>query len=153
MPVARQRKPSAVRRSQRRRRRSHAAAWPAGDPVRLVREIKSGFAFARLESFHEASGLPWGRIAHLTGIPQRTLSRRQREGRLAPDESDRLVRAVRLFQLAVDLFEGDAPAARRWLETPQRALSGAVPLDLASTGVGARCVEDLITRLEHGVFP
>ena len=51
------------------------------------------------------------------------------------------------------LFEGDADAARRWLRAPQTALGGEPPLGLASTEVGSRQVEDLITQLEHGVFP
>ena len=42
--------------------------------------------------------------------------------------------------------------ARRWLSSPQRALGGSTPLSLARTEVGAGLVEDLIGRLEHGVF-
>jgi len=78
--------------------------------------------------------------------------RRKSEGRLKPDESDRLVRASRLFDKAVDLFEGDAPAATQWFKTSQPALAGQAPIQFARTEVGAREVEDLIGRLEHGVF-
>ena len=66
-------------------------------------------------------------------------------------ESDRLLRTARLFRLAVDLFDGDRQAARQWLQTPKRALGGATPLDHAATEVGAREVEDLVGRAEHGV--
>ena len=58
----------------------------------------------------------------------------------------------RVFARAIELFEGDDRAARRWLSAPQRALGGAVPLTLAKTEVGAREVERLVGRLEHGVF-
>ena len=34
----------------------------------------------------------------------------------------------------------------------RNGLGGEVPLEIASTGVGARDVENLIIRLEHGVF-
>jgi putative toxin-antitoxin system antitoxin component (TIGR02293 family) len=51
------------------------------------------------------------------------------------------------------LFEGDRDAAADWLTRPQPALGGAVPLELAKTGLGTREVEALIGRLEHGVFP
>jgi putative toxin-antitoxin system antitoxin component (TIGR02293 family) len=71
---------------------------------------------------------------------------------LQPDESDRLLRVSRVFARAIELFEGDDRAARHWLSTPQRALGGAVPLTLAKTKVGAREVERLVGRLEHGVF-
>jgi uncharacterized protein (DUF2384 family) len=39
-----------------------------------------------------------------------------------------------------------------WLRSPNRALGGESPLALSKTEVGAREVENLIGRLEHGVF-
>jgi putative toxin-antitoxin system antitoxin component (TIGR02293 family) len=63
-----------------------------------------------------------------------------------------LLRASRLFGRTLELFEGDRDAATEWLTTAQPALGGARPIDLANTDVGAREVETLIGRLEHGVF-
>jgi putative toxin-antitoxin system antitoxin component (TIGR02293 family) len=123
------------------------------DALELIGMVRRGLSFRRLREFQRQSGLTMSRIASVTRIPSRTLSRRQESGRLEPDESDRLFRISRIFDLAVDLFEGDADAAREWLETPLRALGDEVPLDLASTDAGAREVESLITRLDHGVFP
>jgi len=57
-----------------------------------------------------------------------------------------------IFEKAVDLFEGDAKAAIAWLQRRQRALGNKPPFELARTELGAREVEDLIGRLEHGVF-
>jgi putative toxin-antitoxin system antitoxin component (TIGR02293 family) len=102
--------------------------------------------------FQKLSGLSWAQVSNWIGIPLRTLTRRQSEGKLHWDESDRLWRATRLFDMAVSLFEGDVAAARRWLETPQPGLGGETPLEFASTGAGAREVENLIGRLEYGVF-
>lgn len=68
------------------------------------------------------------------------------------EESDRLVRASRIFGRALSLCEGDRDAAKHWLSEPQKALGGTVPLILARTEVGALEVERLIGRLEHGVF-
>jgi uncharacterized protein (DUF2384 family) len=36
--------------------------------------------------------------------------------------------------------------------TPQFGLGGAVPLEYAETEVGAREVENLLGRIEHGVY-
>ena len=88
----------------------------------------------------------------LIDVPRRTLTRRKRDGRFLPSESDRLLRAARIFGQALALFEGDRDAAKDWLDTAQRALGGVSPLDLARTEAGAREVERLIGRLEHGVF-
>jgi len=124
----------------------------SGDPVHMVRLVRKGFPYSRLARLQKATGMPWGQVARFVAISKRTLIRRQTQGRLRPDESDRVLRASRIFEMAVGLFEGDADAARQWLQTPQRGLGNEVPLDLASTDVGAREVESLIVRLEHGVF-
>ena len=99
-----------------------------------------------------ALALPGGQLAEALGIPGRTLHRRKADARLTPDESDRLVRLSRLYAAALDLFEGDAAGARQWLASPALALGGATPLRWSQTEPGAREVEALIGRLEHGVF-
>jgi putative toxin-antitoxin system antitoxin component (TIGR02293 family) len=121
------------------------------DSLAIVRLIRAGFPFHRLARFQKASDLPWEQVAHFVAIPERTLARRQHAGKLRPEESDRVWRACAIFDMAVDLFEGDAAAARRWLVTPQSGLGGEIPLELAATEVGAREVENLIGRLEYGV--
>lgn len=113
--------------------------------------VERGFRFSRLEAFQRATGLPLEQLGRLAGIAPRTLTRRQAAGRLRPDESDRVLRLSSLFDLAVELFEGDTEEAMRWLGTPQRGLAGRIPLEFASTEIGAREVENLILRLEHGV--
>lgn len=85
-------------------------------------------------------------------IPERTLARRRIAGRLGRDESERLLRLARVVASSIRLFEGDVDAAITWLKTPQKALSYNTPLSYARFEIGAREVEDLIGRLEHGVF-
>jgi putative toxin-antitoxin system antitoxin component (TIGR02293 family) len=139
--------------SRRRGGRTTRATGPAGDdPLQAVRRVRAGFHYQVLIRFQETSGLSWKEISGFVGIPQRTMTRRQQQGKLQPDESDRVLRATRIFDLAVELFEGDVPAARKWLGTNQSALGGETPLEFASTEVGARVVESLMGRLAHGVF-
>jgi putative toxin-antitoxin system antitoxin component (TIGR02293 family) len=125
------------------------------DPVdtpRLVERVEEGFSFGELERLRQNVGLSREEISELVQIRPRTLDRRKKEGQLHPDESDRLLRASRVFGRAIALFEGDVEGALRWLSSSQRALGGAVPLEMARTEIGAREVEGLIGRLEHGVF-
>lgn len=122
------------------------------DTAGLHQRVKEGLSFAALERLRRAMGLPAHTFAGILHVPLRTLQRRKEEGRLRTDESDRLVRLARLFGGAIQLFEGDAAAARPWLESPLAALGGSAPLDLAQTEPGAGEVETLIGRLEHGVF-
>lgn len=118
----------------------------------LVGHLDEGFSYEELEHLRENVGLSRGELAGLIRVPARTLDRRRREGRLQPEESDRLLRLARVFGAAVELFEGDVEAAKEWLSSSQRALGGMAPFDMAKSDVGSREVEGLIGRLEHGVF-
>ena len=44
----------------------------------------------------------------------------------------------------MELFESDREAALNWLNTPQPALGGRVPIQVASSEVGAREIEAVI---------
>jgi putative toxin-antitoxin system antitoxin component (TIGR02293 family) len=118
----------------------------------VVEHVERGLQFNSVERLRQEMDLSAKDMAELLQIKFRTFLRRKEEGRLHPDESDRVIRASRLFGRALDLFDGNAEAAKSWLLGPQRALGGAVPLEIARTEVGAREVERLIGRLEHGVF-
>jgi len=118
----------------------------------LLKTVGKGLRYRTFERFQRNTDLPLESLLAWIDVPRRTLTRRKREGRFLPDESDRLLRATRLFGQTLELFEGNRQAATDWLTTAQPALGGATPLDLARTEVGAREVERLIHRLEHGVF-
>jgi putative toxin-antitoxin system antitoxin component (TIGR02293 family) len=105
-----------------------------------------------LKKFEKHSNLPLSQIARIVGNKPRTLARRAQGQHLKPVESDRLYRLAVVFTRAVELFEGDTAAARKWLTNPVRALGQKIPLELAQTEVGSEMVLDVIGRLEHGVF-
>ena len=96
----------------------------------------------------EAIRIPAERLASLIQIPTRTLARRKV---FKVDESERILRLGRLYQRTLEVL-GTPEEARRWLLRPQKALGNIAPLDFADTEPGAREVEALLGRLEHGVF-
>ncbi len=124
----------------------------SGNAVHLIKAIERGFSFDTLEKVRRETGLPLERLAISIGVSPRTLSRRKKEKKLTAAESDRLVSVSRLLTQAVELFEGDKEKAFRWFVQPNRGLGGLTPLEMAATETGTREVENLIGRLEHGVF-
>ena len=144
--------PTGPVRVMRFRGRGASLGLGTSDTAQLIRQIERGFSFATLRTLESNSGLALSLLASIIGIPERTLARRKTAGRLAPDESERLLRISILFEKCVELFEGDVAAAANWLATPKKALHQETPLMHARTELGARQVEDLIGRLEHGVF-
>jgi putative toxin-antitoxin system antitoxin component (TIGR02293 family) len=115
----------------------------------LLRAIARGVPYDAIEGLQRAIGVD---VAELIQVPPRTLRRRKNEGRFTPEESDRLVTAARVISRALDLFHGDAQAARTWLTDPAIAFGGSTPLEVARSETGAREVENLIGRIQYGVF-
>ncbi len=98
--------------------------------------------------------IPVARFAAILGCSERKWSR-ARAGALdmllSPTESDRLYRTRRLFEHARTVFDNET-AARTWLSTPNTALSDESPLSLLDTDAGVRLVDEVLTRLEFGVY-
>jgi putative toxin-antitoxin system antitoxin component (TIGR02293 family) len=130
-------------------KKTHVAK--AKHPTELIRQIQKGLRFSELETLQNSIDLPFEQLAAKLSISRSTLQRRKAAGRLSPDESDKVVRYSRLLQQAADYF-GDIEKARAWLKHPQYGLGGAVPLDYARTEAGAREVENLLGRMEYGVY-
>ncbi|MGB7208427.1 MAG: antitoxin Xre/MbcA/ParS toxin-binding domain-containing protein [Pyrinomonadaceae bacterium] len=118
----------------------------------LIHAIEQGFSFNTLERVRRETGLPMNILADSIGISPRTLTRRKKEKKLTSSESDRLVSLSRLLTFATELFAGSTEKALRWFVTPSPALGNVSPIEMAATNTGAREVESLIGRLEHGVF-
>jgi len=123
----------------------------AKHPTALIRQIQKGLRFTELETLQHSLDMPFEQLAAKLSISRSTLQRRKHAGRLSPDESDKVIRYLRLLNQAADYF-GDVEKARAWLKHPQYGLGGAVPLDYATTEAGAREVENLLGRMKYGVY-
>jgi putative toxin-antitoxin system antitoxin component (TIGR02293 family) len=123
----------------------------AKHPTELIRQIQKGLRFSELQTLQNSLDLAFEQLAAKLCISRSTLHRRKAAGRLSPDESDKVMRLSRLLDHAAKVF-GDVEKARAWLKFPQVGLGGAVPLDYAQTEVGAREVDDLLGRIDYGVY-
>ena len=117
----------------------------------LIDRVRDGLPMGEFYTAQELLGLTEERLGSLLGMSRATLHRRKKTGRLDRAESDRLVRYARLFSRATEALGGVA-GARSWLVSPAKAFLGECPLDYADTEIGAREVEALLGRIEHGVF-
>lgn len=116
-----------------------------------VELIRDGLEIGEFYALRDMLGITEERLAGLVGMSRATLHRRKKAGVLDRAESDRLVRFARLMNHATNAL-GGPDNARSWLAAPAIAFRGECPLDYADTEVGAREVEALLGRLEHGVF-
>ena len=118
---------------------------------KLIKVLQVGLPVQELNDLQATLEVPMEKLVPMLGISKATLHRRKAEGKLDPAESERVVRFAKLMGKAVEVMESEADA-RQWLSSPQFGLGGAVPLEYAETEVGAREVEDLLGRIEYGVY-
>ncbi len=88
-----------------------------------IGRIQAGLSFRAVQNLQKALDIPLETVASVLGMSQK----------------------------AEDVF-GDGKSAREWLTHKQAGLGKAVPLDFARTEIGAREVENLLGRLEYGVY-
>ena len=85
-------------------------------------------------------------------IPSRTLQhRRSRREKLTIEESDRVLRVIRVLSSAEALY-GSRERALAWLRKPHPRLAGRTPLSLLKTDTGSRIVEELLIQIDEGMF-
>jgi putative toxin-antitoxin system antitoxin component (TIGR02293 family) len=114
--------------------------------------IEAGLPAAAMEALKERVGLDDPSMATTLGISIRTLARvRASQGLLDSVVSDRLYRLARLVAIARVVLEYDDRAVQ-WLTQPQPGLGNRRPIDMAKSEPGAREVENLLIRIEHGVY-
>ncbi len=117
----------------------------------MTAAIRQGMPFPALKTVALVAQLDLLRMAHVLRIPPRTLAQPQQQGRLSPDESDRLTRFARIVEMAHEMFD-DSVKVARWLQRPNRALRNVAPLDLLDTDIGTQAVETTLGRLGSGVY-
>lgn len=116
-----------------------------------IEVIREGIPSSAAETLARRIHVSQAEFSTFLNIPERTLVRRKGEGVLNSEESAKLVRMARVVERASEVFD-ELDAALDWLKSPNAALSGAIPMSLLDTEIGAKEVMDTLGRIEHGVF-
>ena len=117
----------------------------------IIARLRKGFPLREFALLQKLLGIPEEELGRYLGISGATLHRRKKAKRLETPESERILRYARLFGQSVEVFETQ-DAAREWLKCPNPGTHGETPLSYADTEYGAREVENLLGRIDHGVF-
>lgn len=119
----------------------------------LDEQIQTGFPRAALWYLIQRLQLRQDAVLKPLGISKATLARykKERDGRLSDQVSDRLYRIASVIARAEQVF-GDRENASRWLNEGIPALRGATPLSRLNTETGYQEVMDVLGRIEYGVY-
>lgn len=113
------------------------------------------------------SGAEAGRIAGLLGVSDKEMARLLNQSvatfhrqakvsqagvvRLDAATSERLLLLGRLAAYGAEVFQ-DQGKFTRWLRRPLRLLEDRSPVDLLDSSTGVQLIEDILGRIEYGVF-
>jgi putative toxin-antitoxin system antitoxin component (TIGR02293 family) len=115
------------------------------------REIERGLPVSMLEEFSAYSGIAMKELLEVV-IPARTLKhRRARQEPLSMDESDRLARVARIYELAVKVYS-DRDDGREWLCGKKRRFDGKTALEMLRTERGEHAVQEFLIQIDEGMF-
>ncbi|MCX6055226.1 MAG: DUF2384 domain-containing protein [Chloroflexi bacterium] len=117
----------------------------------ILLKIREGFPFSAFEDVRKKINLSQKDLSGILEISERTLSRRRATKRFNPVESDRLYRVIRILLYTESVF-GDSEKAHTWLKRPNRSIGGKIPMNLLDTDLGTQQVEDVLKRIEHGIY-
>lgn len=113
-----------------------------GLPAAALGHVVDAAAVLMPQEVSDAVGVSLRTVNRRRGAPRRALSREQ---------SDRTWQFAELMVRAIEVF-GSQEEAERWFRSPAMALEQKRPIDLVTSSIGVKMVEQLLIRLEHGVY-
>jgi putative toxin-antitoxin system antitoxin component (TIGR02293 family) len=113
--------------------------------------VEAGVPVATMARFVTASGMQLKDLYEVV-IPARTLKHRKaRKEPLTSDESDKLVRLIRVYDQAVRVL-GEREKALYWLSEPKKRFEDRTPIQMLRTDFGGRMVEEMLGQIYYGMF-
>lgn len=120
--------------------------------ISLIDQIDRGLPMTAVDQLARQVA-PDDRTFKYNFVSRPTYARRKAQspvGRLSKDESARLVRFARVWEMALRVWK-EEDAARAFLQRPHMLLDGRTPLTVILSGeVGGQMVEEILGRLLYG---
>jgi putative toxin-antitoxin system antitoxin component (TIGR02293 family) len=118
----------------------------------VIEQSQQGVSTQKVDQLANLLGISLKEMSVLLQIAERTLHRFRREGRLDRLASERLLLLENLAAHGLAVFDNRADALANWLRYPLRELKNQAPLQLLNTISGFGLVDDVLTRIEYGVY-
>lgn len=120
-------------------------------PMDFINSSRRGITMRVLSRLGEELALSLGELASILHLSLRTLQRYTPEKRLDTDASAKVLQLAELRSRGLEIFGSDTDF-NVWLRTGLPVLSGQRPLDFLDTPFGFKLLDQILGRIEHGVF-
>lgn len=118
----------------------------------LILLSRAGVSKASAESVISFTGMSKKDfVEDILSLSIKTLERKQGDDKLDKRTSSLIIEVARVLEHTYQVFS-DKEKVKKWLSKPNNALHGESPLSLFSTPTGIGMVEDVLTRIEEGVY-
>lgn len=116
----------------------------------LIEIIRSGIETKYLKKIQEFTGLSDNEMGDVLPISKRQLVRYASEHRLNKEITSHIIQILELYQKGFKLF--GTKKFNAWVRTENKILGSIKPIELMDTSIGIEMIEDIIGRIEHGVY-
>jgi len=116
----------------------------------LINIARNGIKTKYLSEIQDFTSLSDNEISYILPISKRQLVRYSSAHILNKEITSHLIQLIELFQKGFQLF--GEKKFKLWIRTPNKVLNKNTPIDLMDTSIGIEMIEDIIGRIEHGVY-
>ncbi len=122
-----------------------------GADLSIIRHARKGIKTGYLLQLGDLMGLTQIEISKILHVSLRTLQRYDHDFILDSDASSKVIQLGMLYHRGLDVI-GDQLGFSDWLKSPMSSLEGRSPLDYLDTPFGFQLINQILGRIEHGVF-
>lgn len=123
---------------------------PINQRTDLISIARNGIQTKYLKTIQKFTSLNDKELSEILPISQRQLVRYSESHRLNKEITSHLIQIIELFQKGYRLFSKEK--FQLWIRTDNKTLNNNKPIDLLDTSLGIEMIEDIIGRIEHGVY-
>src|ERR1700741_865093 len=125
---------------------------PVSSAFDLIALSNEGISKASLDALTDHLGISKKAFSeNILDTSVKTLERKKSTDKLDKRTSSHIIEIAKVVEHAFDVFE-DEDNVKQWLNSPNRALGGIKPIDLFYIPTGLGMVDDVLGRIEHGVY-
>ncbi|MEO9869818.1 type II RES/Xre toxin-antitoxin system antitoxin [Ekhidna sp.] len=121
------------------------------DPAARYRKASEGISKSDFLVIVSDTGLNLTEFSALLPVSKRTIEKTKEKDLLSPAVSDRVLQIASLYQHG-NLVLGSSSAFKEWLHSSLISLGGQKPIKFMNNDTGISMINDLLGRIEHGVY-
>lgn len=120
-------------------------------PFEKMHVVREGVSKKDLEILKLKANMDYTSMAKVLSVTRATLINKKGSERFNASLSERIVSLADLYSFGFEVFE-DETLFNQWMQNPNRALGGEIPLDVIDNQFGREEVKNVIGRISYGVY-